>query len=142
MTNTGEGSNPTPEQSPTVSPPSQKWTLDGYPIVDGKFHDLSANQIRVHEGPFRGGPPSLSVYWNNCGPTTPGSTDHFFALGCTSQHSVTEYLGRVGEMLRQGKCVVTSLNATPYAVNVIITTGLSSRDFKGLLREYELIATS
>ena len=141
MTNTGETSSLTSEQNPAVSRPSQKWTLEGYPIVDGKFHDLSTNQIRVHEGPFRGGPPSLSIYWNNCGPTTPGSTDHFFALGCTSQHTVTEYLGRMGEMLKQGGCIVTSLNATQYAVNVIVTTELSSRDFKGLLREYGLTAT-
>jgi hypothetical protein len=117
--------------------PNQSWTLDGYPIVDGKYHDLATGEIKTHTGLKRAGPPSLSIYWNNCGDVT--SPDHFFALGCSSRHTVTEYLARVGEMLRQGGCTISSLNATTYAVNVIVITELPSAEFKGRLREHGLI---
>ncbi|KAF4472888.1 hypothetical protein FALBO_210 [Fusarium albosuccineum] len=129
-----------PGVSPSTSQPSQQWTVDGYPIVDGKFHDLAADEIKTHTGVFRGGPPSLSVYWNNCASVS--RPNQFVAMGCISGHSVTEYLVRVGEMLRQGKCTVSSLNATQYAVNVIVLTYLSSEEFTGLLREHGLTASS
>ncbi|KAI9167836.1 hypothetical protein HJFPF1_03975 [Paramyrothecium foliicola] len=129
-----------PGVDPTTFRPAQMWTVDGYPIVDGKFHDLANNEIKTHTGLLRGGPPSLTVYWNNCGPVR--HPDHFFAMGCFSQHTITEYLARVGEMLRAGKCTIASLNATPYAVYVIVETDLSSAEFKGLLREHGLTASS
>lgn len=43
-----------------------------------------------------------------------------------NRRNMTDYLVQVGEMLKTGKCVVTSLNATEYAVNVIVVTELSS----------------
>ncbi|SPJ79364.1 uncharacterized protein FTOL_07755 [Fusarium torulosum] len=125
--------------SPSTLYPSQRWTVDGYPIVDGKYQDLATDETKAHTGVFGAGPPSLTIYWNNCASVI--GPDHFFALGCYSRHTVTEYLARVGEMLRNGKCTVSSLNATKYAVNVIVMTGLSSEEFKGLLCEHGLIAS-
>ncbi|KFY44187.1 hypothetical protein V495_03588 [Pseudogymnoascus sp. VKM F-4514 (FW-929)] len=125
---------------PSSGQRSQFWTLDGHPIVDGKYHDLTTDTIKTHTGPFRGGPPSVSVYWQNRG----GSNRHelFHAVGAMSSCKVTDYLVRVGEMLKAGKCIVSSLNATEYAVNVIVETELSTGEFMALLREYRLLASS
>ncbi|CRK14778.1 hypothetical protein HYQ46_002253 [Verticillium longisporum] len=117
--------------------PSQSWTCDGYPIVDGKYHDLATNEIKTHTGIVRGGPPSTSVYWQNRAPVS--RPDQFVAMGAMSRHKVTEYLVRVGEMLKAGKCTVTSLNATEFAVNVIVLTEASSEEFSALLRGNRLL---
>lgn len=29
-------------------PPRQMWTVDGYPIVDGKYLDLSTGELKTH----------------------------------------------------------------------------------------------
>ncbi|KAI9147127.1 hypothetical protein HJFPF1_13159 [Paramyrothecium foliicola] len=129
-----------PEVPPSTLRPTQRWTVDGYPIVDGKFLDLATDEIKTHTGLASGGPPSLSVYWHNCGSVR--HTDHFFALGCMSMFTVTEYLVRVGEMLSQEKCTISSLNATRFAINIIVKTDLSSIEFKELLRQYHLIASA
>ncbi|KAM0337353.1 hypothetical protein ACHAPQ_003211 [Fusarium lateritium] len=129
-----------PGVSPSTISISQNWTVDGYPIVDGKYHDLATDEIKTHTGVFGGGPTSLSIYWNNCAAVT--RPDHFFAMGCYSRYTVTEYLARVEEMLGNGKCTVSSLNATKYAVNAIVMTDLSSEEFKGLLHEHGLINSS
>lgn len=47
---------------PSSGQRGQPWTIDGYPIVDGKYHDLVTGEIKTHTGSFRGGPPSVSVY--------------------------------------------------------------------------------
>lgn len=125
---------------PSSGQRSQSWTIDGYPIVDGKYHDLVTDEIKTHTGLFRGGPPSVSVYWQNRG----GSNRHdlFYAVGAISRRKMTDYLVGVGEMLKAGKCIVSSLNATEYAVNVIVVTELSTVDFTALLRDHGLLASS
>ena len=132
-------------ESPPFSTPSsgqaaQSWTLDGYPIVDGKYYNLVTDSIEVHTGLLRGGPPSVSVYWHNRGGS--GRHDQFYAVGSLSRCKVTDYLVRVGEMLKKEKCIVTSLNATEYAVNVVVMTELSTVDFMALLRDHGLLASS
>ncbi|KAF3355106.1 hypothetical protein HYQ45_000545 [Verticillium longisporum] len=117
--------------------PSQSWTRDGHPIVDGKYHDLTANEIKTHTGLVHGGPPSTSVYWQNRAPVR--RPDQLVAMGAVSRHKATEYLVRVGEMLRAGMCTVTSLNATEFAVNVIVLTEASVEEFSALLRESGLL---
>lgn len=129
-----------PPGAPTPLRSRQMWTPDGYPIVDGKYHDLSTDEIKIHTGVLRGGPPSVSVYWNNCGAIT--RPDQFFAVGATSGHTVTEYIMRVGDMLRDGGCSVHSLNATEYSVNVIVSTALSTEEFIGILRRHGLLAST
>lgn len=142
--NTEQGHDQVPPEidSSTVRP-GQSWTLDGYPIVDGKYLDLATGEIKTYTGFRRAGPPSLSIYWNNrgsiTGPDTGPCPDPFFALGCSSRHTVTEYLARLGEMLRQGGCEISSLNATTYAVNVVAMTELPSAEFKERLRQHGLI---
>lgn len=122
---------------PSSSARTQLWTLDGYPIVDGRYHDLVTGEIRTHTGNFRAGPPSLSIYWQNRGGSD--RRDLFYAVGATSKYNVTDYLFRVGEMLRREMCTVSSLNATEYAVNVIVITELSNMEFTALLREHGLL---
>lgn len=129
-----------PGVSPSTLAPMQKWTIDGYPIVDSKYHDLATDEIKTHTGVFGAGPPSLTIYWNNCASVT--RSDQFIAMGSYSRHTVTEYIARVGEMLRQGKCTVSSMNATQYAVNVIVLTDLSSAEFTDMLREHGLTVAS
>lgn len=138
MGNAGNYHEVPPGVSPDTLRPRQKWTPDGYPIVDGKSHDLATDEIKTYTGPFHGGPPSTSVYWDNRSGSRPGQ---FYAMGSTSQYKVTEYRVRVGEMLKVGKCTVHLLNATEYAVNVIVATELSSADFIALLQEHGLTAS-
>lgn len=74
-----------PLSNPSLPIPSsgqrgQQWTTDGYLIVDGKYHDLVTDEIKTHTGNFKGGPPSLSVYWQNRGGND-GRHDQFYAVG-------------------------------------------------------------
>jgi len=32
---------------PMTGPRPQSWTLDGYPIVDGRYHDLITHEIKA-----------------------------------------------------------------------------------------------
>ncbi|KAH6679953.1 hypothetical protein F5X68DRAFT_212399 [Plectosphaerella plurivora] len=124
---------------PSTSAPGQHWTPDGYPIVDGKYHDLATGEIKTHNGLRRGGPPSLSVYWHSRGTST-SQADSLFAVGAFNALPVTEYLVRMGEMLREGTCTVGSLNVTEYAVNVIVETELPRTEFMEKLRNYGLLS--
>ena len=120
-----------------VAPPLQSWTLDGQPIVDGKYLDLSTGEIKTHEGLLTGGPPSLAVYWHN---RLPKNQDQpFYALSAFSQISVTDYLTRIGDLLRTGICTVDSLNATKYSVNLVIITQLSRNEFTEALMRHGLL---
>ncbi|KAK5997568.1 hypothetical protein PT974_02931 [Cladobotryum mycophilum] len=117
----------------------QTWTTDGHPIVDGKYIDL-ATGTTMTVAPNQGvtaGPPALEVYWHNrLLPTDDdadaddrGGEDHWFTGLVTSAFvDVTEYLRRVGEFLALGSCEVLALNATKYAVNVIVATELSREE--------------
>jgi hypothetical protein len=123
-------------------PPSQKWTTDGYPIVDGKYLDLSTGELKMHvEGvdPFMGGPPSVSVYWQNRVST--GRGDQFLVISKqrTPVRDVTEYLARLGDFLRKGLCKVDSLNATRFDVYVVASSELSQLAFADALRESGLL---
>ncbi|KAK5651416.1 hypothetical protein OQA88_12504 [Cercophora sp. LCS_1] len=127
-----------PPQRPT---PIQAWTLSGYPIVDGKYHDLRTGEIKPHaEGIdfVTGGPPSLSVYWHNKNPK-PGQEQPFYALSGSSPLSVSEYLVRVGDLLRAGVYTVDSVSATKYSVNLIIITQLSCQEFKEAMGRHGLL---
>jgi len=117
--------------------PTQSWTLDGYPIVDGKYLDLATGQIKVHSGRMMGGPPAIAVYWNNRLCT--GRTDQFRAISASSSCSLSEYLIRVGQLLTTGACTIDSLNATTYSVNVVVMSELSTSEFSEALREHRLI---
>lgn len=55
---------------------------------------------------------------------------------------MTDYLASIGEMLKLEKCVVGSLNATGYAVYVIVDTELTRFEFTELLRAHRLMPTS
>lgn len=65
---------------------------------------------------------------------------YFGSIGANAFVDLTEYLSRVGEFLRaQGHvCRIMSLNATPYSVNVIVATELSTDEMGDLLRDYRL----
>ncbi|GAB1317392.1 hypothetical protein MFIFM68171_07602 [Madurella fahalii] len=120
-----------------MGPPIQSWTVDGYPIVDGKYLDLSTGEIKTHEGLLTGGPPSLAVYWHNKLPKH--QEQPFYAVSAFSQISVTDYLTRIGDLLRTGICTVDSLNATKYSVNLVILTQLSRNEFEEALLRHGLL---
>lgn len=125
---------------PSTSAPRQHWTPDGYPIVDGKYHDLATGEIKTHTGLRRGGgPPSMYVYWHSRGSRV-SQEDRFFAVGAYNALPVTEYLVRMGDMLREGTCTVSSLNVTDYAVNVIVVTELPRTEFTDMLRRHGLLS--
>ncbi|KAJ9157539.1 hypothetical protein NKR23_g321 [Pleurostoma richardsiae] len=120
-------------------PPTQPWTQSGSPIVDGKYIERTTGEIKQLEPGelVTGGPPAIDVYWHNR--TLTGRDDQFFGFSGASLLQVSEYLVRVGELLKTGKCKVHALNVTKYAVNIIITTALSNEDMKNALKECKLL---
>jgi hypothetical protein len=121
---------------------TQPWTADGYPIVDGKYLDLSTGELKTHVAGvdlFRGGPPSVAVYWQNQLAT--GRSNQFLVLAkaVTDAGNLTEYLARVGEFLRKGLCKVYALNATRYDVYVVVSSELSQEGFREALAEGGLL---
>lgn len=116
--------------------PIQRWTVDGYPIVDGKYLDLSTGELKTHVAgvdQFRGGPPAVSVYWQNQQAT--GRGDQFLVVAKVVTHvrDLTEYLARVGTFLGRGLCKVHSLNATRFEVYVVVSSELSQGGFQEAL---------
>jgi hypothetical protein len=103
--------------------------------------------LKTHPGPESGdtttGPPLLGVYWHNTSlkqQKEPFLFDErpFYALGTCSLLSVTEYLVRVGDLLKTGVCTVKSLNATKYEINVLVQTELTCVEFGEALRRHGL----
>ncbi|KAK5659003.1 hypothetical protein OQA88_1089 [Cercophora sp. LCS_1] len=119
-------------------PPSQSWTLDGYPIVDGRYHDLSTGEIKTHTGASSSGPPSIFAHWHNRLMT--GRTDQFLATSKVAPtRDLTEYMARIGDLLRKGVCKVDAINAMKYNVYVIVWTELSRDGFRAALYEHILL---
>ncbi|KAK4146873.1 uncharacterized protein C8A04DRAFT_9494 [Dichotomopilus funicola] len=122
--------------------PIQSWTVDGYSIVDGKYLGLSTGELKTHVAGvdrFRGGPPSVSVYWQNQLAT--GRGDQFLVVAKVVTHvrDLTEYLARVGTFLGKGLCKVHSLNATRYEVYVVVLSELSQGGFQEALAKDGLL---
>ena len=81
------------------APPTQAWTPSGYPIVDGKYLDLSTGELKTHTSGVdlvMGGPPSLSVSWRNMHLT--GRPGQFLGVNKVIGHAgdLSEYLIRLG----------------------------------------------
>jgi hypothetical protein len=133
-----------PTQDPRVvgDRVTQPWTVDGYPIVDGKYLDLSTGEVKTYVAGvdlMTGGPPSVAVYWQNRMAT--GRADQFLVIAksVTAAPDLTEYLARVGEFLRKGQCRVHSLNATRYDVYVVVSSELSQAEFREALLQNGLL---
>ena len=115
---------------------TQLWTVDEYPIVDGKYLDLATGELKTHligVDQFRGGPPAVSVYWQN--QLSTGRGDQFLVIAkvVTDVKDLTEYLARAGTFLGKGLCKVHSLNATRYEVYVVVSSELSQGGFREAL---------
>lgn len=146
-TNTTE--NPSTDNAPLAHHPgntgsrlTQPWTVDGYPIVDGEYLDLSTAELKTHAAgvdPFRGGPPSVAVYWQNQQATGRGDQFLVIAKAAADARNLTEYLARVGEFLRKGLCRVHALNATRYDVYVVVSSELSQAGFREALADGGLL---
>ena len=127
-----------------VKPPfPQVWIrerrLTKYPIVDGKYYDGKTGQV-VTVDPSNGwvtyGPPTLDVYWDNRLSTA--KEDVFCGAVKSSTLSMTEYVIRVGEFLKECNCDLQSLTATTYSVNVILFANMSTSDMQLLWKQYGL----
>jgi hypothetical protein len=121
---------------------TQPWTVDEYPIVDGKYLDLSTGELKTHAAGvdhFRGGPPSVAVYWQNQLATGRGDQFLVIAKAVADARDLTEYLARVGACLSKGLCKVHSLNATRYDVYVVVSSELSQGGFRAALAEQGLL---
>lgn len=119
---------------------TQTWTQSGYPIVDGKYLDGNGVTQSIGDEWTMSGPPVIDVYWHNRRRSRQGTRAYFGSIGANAFVDLTEYLSRVGEFLRaQGHvCQIMSLNATPYSINVIVATELSTDEMGDLLRDYRL----
>lgn len=132
-------SNPSPTHTLLEDvPPTQLWTLGGYPIVDGKYRDLTTGEIKLHTGLITSGPPTLAIYWHNRFSTSRADLQSY-AVSTTTTISMSEYLIRIGDLLRTGVCTVDLLNATKYSLNLIIISNLSREEFHASMREHGLL---
>lgn len=95
----------------------------------------------THTGLIKGGPPHITVYWQNRFST--GRGDQFLVTTKTiySTRSLTEYISRIGDFLRKtpGICKIDSFNATPFSVYVVYTSEASRVEFKQALQETGLL---
>lgn len=117
-------------------PEKQSWTESGYPIVDGKYLDKDGNIQQFDSQEWSvAGPPALDVYWHNRRVTPGREQDQFRTLVSNAFVDMTEYIARIGELLRTvgASCELVSLNATKYSVTIIISTESSQEEMKGLL---------
>ncbi|KJZ75252.1 hypothetical protein HIM_05446 [Hirsutella minnesotensis 3608] len=129
------------DRIPDTSPEMQCWTQSGHPIVDGKYLDKNGVIREVDPSEWTvAGPPALDVYWSNRKITPNLGYNQFHAIALGASVDVTEYLARVGELLRvaAGALEIVALNATLYSVNVIVSTDLSQGAMKELLFEHRL----
>lgn len=110
-------------------------TLSGYPIVGNIYHDLSTDETRTHSGSPMGGPPSILVYWENRLAT--GRRDQFLVISKTvaSTTSLSEYIIRVGDLLRKGTCKVDSMNVTRFDVYMVVRSESGQEEFRQALDE-------
>lgn len=119
-------------------PPTQSWTTSGYPIVDGKYHDLATDEIKTHTGLSKGGPPSISVYWQNRLCT--GQRGQFLVITKTvGSTGLSEYIARIGDLLRKGACKVDSMNVTRFDVYMVVHSEQGQDEFREALLECGLL---
>ncbi|KAH7153511.1 hypothetical protein EDB81DRAFT_882448 [Dactylonectria macrodidyma] len=120
----------------------QPWTTTGYPIVDGKYIDLSTGDTKtITDAEWRTrGHPALELYWyNRTSRTSPEEPDDLFTSFTASAFvDVMEYLKRLGKFLAGEPVKIVSLNATTYAVHVGIMTELSQEEMADRLNRYGL----
>ncbi len=120
----------------------QEWTYEAgdrrYPIVDGKYFDGRTGRVEPVDmnGQVTIGPPTLDVFWHNRMLT--GREDQFFGAVGISTISMTEYVIRVGEFLKECNCDLQSLTATTYSLNVILFADMSKSDVYMLWERYGL----
>lgn len=53
--------------------------------------------------------------------------------------TVTDYLAKVGDLLKTGVCTVDSMTATKYSVNLVIITPPTNGEFREALGRHELL---
>lgn len=92
----------------------------------------------VYTGSYVLGPPNITVYRQNRFDT--GCGNQFLVTSSTiySTRSLSEYIIRIGDLLKSGVCKMDSLNATPYSVYVVVTSEVSQAEFSGALEEHGL----
>lgn len=113
------------------------WTTSGHPIVDRKYLDSSGMIREIGEKEsVTFGPPMIHVYWNN--QSVSERHDHFIGFRGMFDGTVTDYLIRLGELLAKGGVTIYSVNATEYAVTVILQTMLSGDALWSLRTEHKL----
>lgn len=108
-----------------------------YPLVNNSYKDLRTGQVvDGYTGPYTSGPPTLDVYWQNRLATT--VEDAFHAGVKSSTLSMTEYVVRVGEFLKDCNCRLQSLTATTYSINVVIFADLPKAEMHRLWQKHGL----
>jgi len=103
------------------------WTTSGYPVVDGKYLDLSDGQLKaVTPGDFyQFGPPAVDVYWHNQRAPADDEPRPFIAVRYPYMGSVTEYLVKVARFFARGGCEVESMSVSRYAVQLVVRTEMT-----------------
>ena len=116
----------------------QVWTESGFPIVDDKYLDLTAGTVKTlgRDDYVYDGPPALEIYWNNRLRTD--LPDQFRGVVTSAYVGVSEYLRRIGRLLAMGKCEIMALNATKYAVNVVVSADVTTEEMMEMFEACKL----
>lgn len=120
---------------------SQNWTVGDngreYPLVNNSYNDLRTGQVvSDYKGHFSAGPPTLDVYWQN---RRASDVEDAFRAGVKSSNlTMTEYVVRVGEFIKDSNCKLQSLTATTYSINVIIFADLPKEEMHRLWQKHGL----
>ncbi len=103
---------------------NQPWHITGTPIVDGKYVDHSTGEVKVVTlgDLVTAGPPAVELFWYNR--NMAAVEGRFTTFAAHAFISVTEYMARLGAFFTLGSCELVSINATRYAVHVIVATEL------------------
>jgi len=126
--------------NPLNLPLIQAWTPSGYPVVDGQYIDMATGTVKALESPsLLSGPPGIDAVWTNFSWERDGPDRFEWARHTAYIKDVSEYLVRVGELLKTGACTVHSLSASKYSVTVVVYTELSQREFTKALEACLLV---
>ncbi|PYH94517.1 hypothetical protein BO71DRAFT_398798 [Aspergillus ellipticus CBS 707.79] len=94
------------------------------PIVDGKYHDPATGELRAATGHEYAGPPAVDIVITNLHEASAGRI-HRAQL----PFRVEKLLGWMMRVVEERKLQLDSVNATPYAIRVVLAHGLDGEQF-------------
>ncbi|KAF4964381.1 hypothetical protein FSARC_7680 [Fusarium sarcochroum] len=110
---------------------SPGWDGDSrQPVVDGKYHDPRTGELRKAEGGAYLGPPAVDIIIMSIHE----DTNHCI-YRAQRAFPVESLLCQIMSIVRERKLRIDSLNATQYAIRIILAHPLQSNEFSEVADE-------